>query len=239
MRRRGILDSIPLFIPAIPFGFVLGVAIIDSGMDPLTGWSSSWIIYGGAAQLTLVTLLGAGAASAAVIAALVVNSRHVLYSLALATTFQKQPAWFRWVGSALLIDQVFVLAESRKHLEPREFRRYYLACGLFFLVTWNVIVALGLVIGPAVPTEWGLGFAVPVMFTGMLVAGLAGDRGPARNPKVVAAVVGGVATVLAADLPNRSGLLVGAALGIIAGLVAARLLARDSVAVGAGEETGG
>ncbi|HSX68721.1 hypothetical protein, partial [Nocardioides sp.] len=59
-------------------------------------------------------------------------------------------------------------------------------------------------------------------------------------PKVVAAVVGGVATVLAADLPNRSGLLVGAAIGIVAGLLAARLVARlvarDSVASGPHEE---
>lgn len=217
MTRRGILDAVPLFIPGIPFAFVLGVAILDSGMNELTGWSSSSIVYAGAAQLTLITLLGAGAASAAILAAFVVNTRHVLYSLALAQTFQKQPAWFRWVGSALLIDQIFVLAESRKDEDPDDFRRYYLGAGLFFLVGWNVFVAVGMVVGPAVPTEWGLAFAIPVMFTGMLVGGFD------KHPKVVAAAVAALTTALCAGLPNRSGLLVGAAAGVAAALLAARI----------------
>lgn len=216
MMRRGILDAIPLVIPAIPFAFVLGVAILDSGVDPLTGWSSSFIVYAGAAQMTLVSLLGAGAVGAAITAALVVNVRHVLYSLALTPAFQKQPRWFRWVGSALLIDQMFVLSEARKDDEPAAFRRYYLSAALTFLISWNVFVAVGLLIGPSVPADWGLAFAVPVMFTGMLVGGLSG------RPKVVAAVVAGATTFLAADLPNRSGLLVGAAAGILAGLLASR-----------------
>ncbi|GGO86850.1 hypothetical protein GCM10011584_10060 [Nocardioides phosphati] len=219
MRRRGILDAVPLFIPAIPFAFVLAVAILDSGVNEMTGLSSSLIVYAGAAQLTLVTLLGAGAAWAAVTAAFVVNTRHALYSLALAPAFQRQPAWFRWVGSALLIDQMFVLAEPHRDDDPDDFRRYYLSAALFMLVAWNLCTAVGLLVGPSVPTDWGLGFAVPVMFTGMLVPGLVG----AAPPKVVAAVVAGAATVLAADLPNRSGLLVGAAAGVLAGLAAARL----------------
>jgi predicted branched-subunit amino acid permease len=219
MRRRGILDAVPLFIPAIPFAFVLAVAIIDSGVNEATGLSSSLFVYAGAAQLTLVTLLGAGAAWAAVTAAFVVNTRHALYSLALAPAFQRQPAWFRWVGSALLIDQMFVLAEPRKDDDPEEFRRYYLSAALFMLAAWNLCTAVGLLVGPSVPTDWALGFAVPVMFTGMLVPGLVG----AAPPKVVAALVAGGATALAADLPNRGGLLVGAAAGIVAGLMAARL----------------
>lgn len=223
MKKRGILDAIPLFIPAIPFAFVLGVAIVDSGINELTGWSSSSIVYAGAAQLTLVSLLGAGAVGAAIAAALVVNVRHVLYSLALAPAFQKQPTWFRWVGSALLIDQMFVLAERRKDDDPDDFRRYYLAAALLFLAGWNVFVAVGLVLGPSVPSDWGIAFAVPVMFTGMLVGGLD------RYPKVVAAVVAAGVTLLAADLPNRSGLLAGAAAGIVAGLVAARAPQRTEV----------
>lgn len=217
MRRRGILDAIPMFVPAIPFGFVIGVAIIDSGINRAVGWSSSSIVYAGAAQLTLITLLGGGATwVAAVAAAYVVNARHLLYSLALAPAFQRQPAWFRWLGSALLIDQVFVLAHARKDDDPADFRRYYLAAGLFMLVGWNTVVALGLVLGPLVPASWGLAFAIPVMFTGMLVAGLD------RFPKVVAVLVAAAVTALAADLPSRSGLLVGAAAGIVAGLVASR-----------------
>ncbi|TNM48335.1 branched-chain amino acid permease [Nocardioides albidus] len=206
-----------MLIPAIPFAFVIGVAVTEAQIGPVTGWSSAPIIYAGAGQLTLITLLGSGAAwAAAVTAALVVNARHAMYSVALAPTFQRQPAWFRWVGSYLLIDQVFVLAERRKNDPPAAFRRYYLGVGLSFCVLWFLFIALGLVLGPVVPTGWGLEFAVPVMFTGMLIPGLD------SSPKWVAVLVAAVVTVACAGLPNRAGLLVGAVAGIVAGVLADR-----------------
>jgi predicted branched-subunit amino acid permease len=215
--RRGVLDAVPLIIPAVPFAFVLGFTIVDSGIGNLLGWSTSPIVYAGAAQLTLVTLLGGGAAwAAAVTAPMVVNLRHVLYSAALAPTFQRQPGWFRWVGPYLLIDQMFVLAEVRKDEEPADFRRHYLAAGLAFFVFWNLAVAVGLVIGPVVPDSWGLEFAIPVMFTGMLVAGLN------SSPKWISAGVAAAVTVACAGIPNKAGLLVGAVAGIAAGVLADR-----------------
>lgn len=215
--RRGLLDALPLIVPAIPFAFVVGVAILDAGLDPLVGWSSAPIIFAGAAQLTLITLLGTGAAwAAAVTAALVVNARHAMYSAALAVTFQPQPRWFRWLGPSLLIDQMFVLAQLRRHEEPDWFRRYYLVAGSAFFVFWVSAIGLGLLIGPVIPTQWGLAFAIPVMFTGMLVAGLD------RSPKWVAALVAAGVTAACAGLPNRTGLLVGATAGIIAGVATDR-----------------
>jgi predicted branched-subunit amino acid permease len=81
---------------------------------------------------------------------------------------------------------------------------------------WLVVTALGIVIGPVIPEQWNLEFAVPILFIGLLVLGID------RWPKVVAAAVGAATTYLAAGLPNRTGLLVGAAAGILAGTVAER-----------------
>ncbi len=215
--RRAVLDALPLYVPAVPFALVLGLVIIESGINPLVGWASSWVIYGGAAQLTLISLLGSGAAvAAAVTAALTVNSRHLMYSAALAPTFQAQPAWMRWLGPYVLIDQLFALSVLRVDDDPVDWRTYYLAAGATFWVSWQVTTALGLFIGPVVPEEWNLEFAVPILFIGLVV--LAIDR----YPKLVAAVVGAGVTYLAAGLPNRSGLLVGALIGILAGTVAER-----------------
>lgn len=215
--RHGVIDALPLFVPAVPFGLVIGLAIADSGINPVVGWSSSWIVFAGAAQLTLITLLGSGAALvAAVGTALVVNARHLMYSAALAPTFQHQPPWFRRLGPYLLIDQVFALVSVRPEEEPDRFRTYYLAVAVTFWSLWLVVTALGIVIGPVVPEEWNLEFAVPILFIGLLILGID------RWPKVVAAVVGAATTYLAAGLPNRTGLLVGAAAGILAGTVAER-----------------
>ncbi|HEX6220686.1 MAG TPA: AzlC family ABC transporter permease [Acidimicrobiia bacterium] len=217
--RRGITDALPLYVPAVPFALVIGLAIVEAGINPFAGWSGSWLIFGGAAQLTLVTLLGSGAAViAAVTAALVVNARHLMYSAALAPTFQHQPRWFRWMGSYVLIDQMFALASiEAPEADPVSFRSYYLAAGATFWTLWQATTALGIFIGPAVPEEWNLEFAVPLLFIGLIVIGID------RWTKVVAALAGAGVTYMAAGMPNRTGLLVGALVGILAGTIAERV----------------
>jgi 4-azaleucine resistance transporter AzlC len=216
--RQGVIDALPLFVPAIPFGLVIGLAITNTGMNPFVGWSGSWLIFGGAAQLTLVTLLGGGVAVAAAVGtALVVNARHLMYSAALAPTFQRQPRWFRWFGPYLLIDQLFALTTVRLDDEPDSFRAYYLAVGVTFWILWSVVVALGLLLGPVVPEQWNLEFAIPILFIGLLVLGIE------HWPELVAALAGAGVTYMAAGLPNRTGLLVGAFIGMIAGFVAERI----------------
>ena len=211
--RAAIKEMLPVSLPAIPFALALGIAIVESGLPGVLGWSTSPIIYGGASQLTLITLLGEGTApAAAVTAALIINARHLMYSAAMAPTFQHQPAWFRWVGPYFLIDQVFALAIPRIHDDPGSFRLYYLTLGITFWVLWLAFTALGLYLGPAVPQSWGLGFAIPILFLGILVMAID------RWPKAVAALVAAGVALLAADLPHRLGLLLGAVAGIVAGV---------------------
>jgi 4-azaleucine resistance transporter AzlC len=216
--RQGVTDALPLFVPAIPFGLVIGLAITDAGMNPLVGWSSSWLIFAGAAQLTLVTLLGGGVAVVAAIStALVVNARHLMYSAALAPTFQAQPRWFRWLGPYLLIDQIFALTTLKPEEDPDRFRTYYLAAGATFWVLWLSVVAVGLLIGPVVPEAWNLEFAIPILFIGLLVVGTE------TWPEVVAALGAAAVAWAVAGLPNRTGLLVGSVAGVVAGTVTERL----------------
>lgn len=215
--KQAFLDAIPLYVPAVPFALVIGLAVADSGINPVVGWSSSWLIFGGAAQLTLISLLGSGTAIiAAISAALVVNARHIMYSAALAPRFQNQPRWMQFLGPYVLIDQVFALATLRRDEDPETFRLYYLAIGATFWTLWQVTTALGLLIGPVVPTEWKLQFAVPILFLGLIVMGID------KSPKLVAALVGAGVTFVFAGLPNRAGLLVGALAGIVAGTIAER-----------------
>lgn len=215
---RGITGALPLFIPAIPFALVFGIVVGQSGVPALIGWSSSPIIFGGAAQITLLTLIGEGASvAAAATAALIVGSRHLLYSVTLAPRFQNQPAWFRWLGSYVLIDQVFALMVVDKETDPKAFREYFLASGFTFWTLWMSFTASGLVVGPVVPTDWQLSFAAPVLFVGLLTVSID------RWQKVAVALVAMVVTVVAAELPNRSGILVAALVGVAVGLVLERL----------------
>ncbi|MCH1610418.1 MAG: AzlC family ABC transporter permease [Luminiphilus sp.] len=200
---QGSLDALPLFIPALPFAFVFGVVVAEAGIPQWLGWSSSPIIFGGAIQVTLFTLIGEGASvAAAVSAALIVGARHMLYSVTLAPKFQNQPGWFRWIGSYVLIDQVFVLSQIKPIDEPVAFRRYFLSAGFTFWTLWMTCTALGIVLGPAIPPEWGVEFAAPVLFVSLMMA--ASDR----RDKLTAAGLAMIITYLSADLPNRVGILI-------------------------------
>jgi 4-azaleucine resistance transporter AzlC len=209
--RRGIADAIPFFLPAIPFGFVIGLAVSEGEMPIAIGWATSLFVFAGAAQLAVVELAGTASVWAVIVAGLVINTRHVMYSAALAPTFQRQPRWMRWVGPFMLIDQVFALVALQTHRSPAEFRRYYLTVGLFFFVNWQWATALGLLVGPVVPDSWQLGFAPPIMFLGIVLASID------KRPQAAAAIVGGVVGLVTAGLQDRLGILIGAFAGVAAG----------------------
>ena len=214
---RGMKGSIPLFIPAIPFAFVFGVVVAESGIPGLLGWSSAPIIFGGAAQITLLTLLGEGASvAAAVTAALIVGARHLLYSVTMAPRFQSQPRWFRWVGAYMLIDQVFALVSIEELDDPDEFRHFYLSAGLTFWSLWMSFTALGIAIGPVIPDGWQLAFAAPVLFISILAVSVD------RWQKAAVALVAMIAMAALADLPNRLGILVAAVLAMFVGILLER-----------------
>jgi predicted branched-subunit amino acid permease len=212
--RRAIADATPLFVPAIPFGFVLGLAMTESAMPTAVAWATSPLLFAGAAQLAVVTLAGSATLWAVIVAGLIINARHVMYSAALAAAFQQQPRWMRWLGPFVLIDQIFAVSVLRADLPPAEFRRYYLTAGCFFYLNWQWATALGLVVGPIVPAEWRLDFAPPVMFVALVLIGVR------RVPQGVAALVGGLVGLATAGLPDRLGILAGAVAGIVAGTAA-------------------
>lgn len=209
--RRALADCVPLFLPAIPFGFVLGLAITEGRMPLFVGWLGAPVIMAGAAQLAVVTLAGTASLWSVVVAGFVINTRHVMYSAALAPTFQRQPRWMRWFGPFVLIDQVFALVTLQTHRPPHEFRRYYLTVGVFFYLNWLWATALGLLVGPLVPESWRLAFAPPIMFLGIVLASID------KRPQAAAAVVGGVVGLVTAGLQDRLGILVGAIAGVAAG----------------------
>ena len=81
----GARDTVAVIVAYVPFGLTVGAAMANAHVPLLVAWSSSPLMFGGAGQLLAVQLLGAGAGAAvAVLAALVVNARFLLYSAALA-----------------------------------------------------------------------------------------------------------------------------------------------------------
>ena len=218
--RQGLADVVPLAIPAIPFGFVVGLAVTESAMPQWVAWLTAPLVFAGAAQLAMITLAGTASLWAVITAVLVINTRHVMYSPALAPTFRRQPRWMRWVGPFFMVDQPFALAPLQTHPSPPDFRRYYLTVSVTLYAVWHTVVPLGMLVGPIVPESWRLDFAPPVMFAGLTLFAIK------RTPAAVAALVGGFVSLATVDLRDRLGIVVGAVAGVLAGAIAEQVIER-------------
>ena len=211
--RAGVRAIAPLAAPGIPFGLVLGFLISDGGIDPLAGWSSSWIILAGSSQLVAMNLLAEGASAAVIIVSIaLINSRHAMYSAALRPRVANFPRWFRVVGPYFLLDQVFAIADSQPDgVSDRSRLWHFLGSGVFIWTVWQIAVAVGVVLGDVLRESWSLNFTVALLFLGLMMLSIK-DR-----PGIAAATVAAAVALAGNDLPQGSGLLLAIVIGVAAG----------------------
>ena len=218
---EGLRDSAPLLAVVAPLGVLVGTSVAESPVPNGAGWLGAGFIFGASAHLIAISLLGAGASAIAVVmAVLLINSRGMIYSAALASTLRDQPAWFRWAGPYLMVDGLFVMTAARAEhtTDALSLRCYYLGAGIAIWFVWMPAVALGIAAGPQLPDIESLMFAVPLVFVGFLVPGING------RSAVIAAVAAAVVATLAVELPSGAGLMAGTAAGIAAATVSERTL---------------
>ncbi len=210
---------------------VLGVAIDASGVSDVVGVVLTPVVFAASSQFAAMSVLDSGgSALAAVLTALVVSARFSMYSAALAHRFREQPAWFRWLGPWLVVDQTFAVAAAREETDRASFRAYWLTAGALLGVVFTASTTVGVIVGPIVPEAIGLRFTIPALFVAML-AGRVRER-----PALVAALVGGLVTTLTLELPHGLGVLAGGLAGgglrptlaEITGLLAAGVVALRS-----------
>lgn len=215
---RGVRDVLPAIPANVPFGLVVGVAVVNLGLGVGDAVGMSALTFAGAAQLAAIELLDRGAPVVVVLlAAFVVNARYLMYSASLAPEITDLSRPWRWLFAYFLLDVTYALAYGRFRDGDVEDRRwYYMGVALPLWGTWVGATAVGAVLGTGVPPAWKLDFAVPLLFLGLLAPAIE-DRAT-----TVAALVGGTVAVVGAPLPYNVGLLAGALLGILAGIIVDR-----------------
>ncbi len=219
-RRVGFTDGlqamIPLLLAIVPFGLVLGVTAAGSVLGGGLGIATSPIIFAGAAQLVTVQLFDDGATAViVVVTALVVNIRHLMYSAALAPDFREFPKRSRLLLPYLLTDQAFALStvQFEKHEDPVYRRWFFLGVGLGLWGPWQIATIAGVLVGAQIPASLGLEFAIPLVFLVLLIPVIQ------TRPGLSAALVGGLAAVIANGAPFHLGLVIGAVAGVATGVV--------------------
>jgi predicted branched-subunit amino acid permease len=223
-RSRPLLDGaraiLPMALGVVPFGVAIGAAIQEAGIDRLAAWAGSFLLLSGSAHLTMVELLGKGAAPVvAVAAALMINARLLMYGAGLAPWFPSATKKQRLLLAIPLIDQLYLTAVARfEHadLDEHDRRRFWFGAAFTLCGIWVVAQTVGLFAGSNVPRGAGLHAAAPLALVGLLATAARG------RPAVTTAVVAGTVAVVAAPLPHHSSMLVATLAGIAAGSARSR-----------------
>jgi predicted branched-subunit amino acid permease len=214
---------LPLLVGYVPFALVIGSTAADHGVG-FAGWAGSWLIFGGSAQLAAIRTFDEAGAVAAILTALLIHARLVVYSTSMARHWSTQPRWFRATAAALIIDPTWALAEQHANdsTDAREQRRFFVGAAVTLGAGWSLAIAAGVLLGTRL--SWlDLQIAVPLCLLGLIGTGL--RRGGTRVVILAAAAT----AFLTAGWPSGTGLLAAIAVGCAVGVFADRPPARPRV----------
>lgn len=213
---------VPMLIGVIPFGLVAGVTPVAGGLGAGAAVGFSTVVFAGASQLAAIDVLtDGGTAVVAALTACTINLRMLLYSASMAPYLARERFGRRMLIAYFMTDQAYAVSITRWAGEPTDDARpetierrcsYFLGAGLTLWTAWQASTVAGALLGNAVPDSVPLGFAVPLVFLVLLVPTLS------KLHAVVAAAVGGAATVIALELGvGPLSVMVGAIAGVLAG----------------------
>jgi predicted branched-subunit amino acid permease len=217
----GVRDAVTVIVAYVPFALALGAAMASTRVDPLVAWSSSFLVFAGAAQLVSVQLLSDGSGAVIVVlTALVVNSRHLLYSASLSPHTRTWGRGARRLSAYFLADPVYALAiarfESRENGGDESRLRYYLAMAITLWAGWVALTGAGGLLAGLLPEDLPLQLAAPLTFLLLLLPTLK------SRASYVAAAAAGLVALAASALPLGVGMLLAAVVGVGSGALIER-----------------
>ena len=187
------------------FGLVYGLAAREAGFSVIEATAMSVFVLAGAAQFAAVGLIADGASWPSIVfLTALLNSRHLLYSAAIAPWLVGRPRLERAAMAHVLTDETFALSLAHfQRLGRTDVLGFWLAAGIDCL-SWPIFTAVGVIGGQLIPdpAQFGLDVVFPAAMGGLAVK-LATAR-----PEVAAAVAGAALAVV-------GGIVVGPAVSIV------------------------
>ncbi|MDY0341309.1 MAG: AzlC family ABC transporter permease, partial [Coriobacteriia bacterium] len=216
---RGLRLGLPIFLGYAPIGAAFGIVARGLGFSALQAIVCSGTALAGAGQLIALQLLGAGASAAAIVfTTAIVNLRYVLFGAALSQHLTGMSLRQQAFLAFTLTDETFAvnIDDSRRGLA--DFASMA-GVGVIAWSGWIAGTAAGAVLAGAIgdPTRFGVQFAMPAMFTALLVA-----QAEDRTHVITASVAAAFAVVLMLALPDPWYLIVAPILAATAATVATR-----------------
>jgi predicted branched-subunit amino acid permease len=221
--REGFRAGLPSLFGISAWGVVVGVAMIKSGLSIPQSIGMSVLVFAGSAQLASLPLIAANAPVWVVfVTALVVNLRFVIFSALLAPHFAHLPWKQRLLFGYTTGDMTVAMFLQRFPTEtPAPGKLSYLK-GLMYpnWVAWQSGSVAGILLGSAVPPEWGLGFAGTLAMICIMTPLVV------NKAALCGVLVAGAVAVGASALPYKLGLLAAVLAGMLTAMAVEETLER-------------
>lgn len=192
---RGVRLGTPIFLGYMPVGMAFGVIAASIGLSALQAVICSATALAGAGQFIALSVMRAGESAAAVLAATtVVNLRYVLFGATMSPYLKGLTLPKQAVLAFTLTDETFAV-NINDHRERTATAWSMTGVGAIAWTGWIFGTAIGAIATAWIgdPTRWGVDFAMPAMFTALLIA-----LAETRTHVIVAATAGVIALALPA-----------------------------------------
>lgn len=169
--RQGIKGATPVVLGYVPIGLAFGVLAAQAGLNAWEVFFMSLLVYAGSSQFIAVGMIATGASlGAIVLTTFLVNSRHFLMSASMVPYLKNFETNLLALIGFGITDETYAVAMGHV-ADGQKPPGFFLGLNLTSQLTWIVSTVLGNLAGNVIPDPrlFGLHFALPAMFIGLLV----------------------------------------------------------------------
>ncbi|GAA0831036.1 AzlC family ABC transporter permease [Bifidobacterium pullorum subsp. gallinarum] len=168
---QGFKDCIPTLLGYLSIGFAAGVVERTAGFSLLEIALISLLLYAGSGQFIAAGMLAAASPVISIIITIFfVNARHLLLSAAIAPYFKGLSTGKSFFIGSLLTDETFGVAAVKATEQKRLGYQWMVGLNITAYLFWCAANVAGGLVGEWIPDpeQFGLDFALPGMFIGLL-----------------------------------------------------------------------
>ena len=188
--KKALKQSIPILCSYVFISMAYGMLMAENGYPWYVALLASVIVYTGAFQFVLVSLLAGGASLGLVaVTALLMNSRQTFYSLSFVSDFRAMGRRMPYMVYTMTDESYAVNCSLERDDPDRQDVMFYVA--ILCRIYWLLGTVLGAVVGQSLPFDLtGIDFCMTALFVILLM-----DQWAHLERRKPALVGGGIAMI--------------------------------------------
>lgn len=211
--KEAFYKTLPILAGYLVIGFGFGMLLRQSGYGLIWALAMSFFIYAGSMQYVGISLISAPASLLTTIfTTLIVNARHIFYSISMIKKYQKANKFRPYLIFALT-DETYALIVSDTEKDSKDYLHFFVL-SLLNHSYWIIGTVLGSLFAKVLPFNvFGLEFSMTALFIAAFV------QQWQDNKNKISAVVGIIITLISRIIFGSNVFLIPAMIGIIITLI--------------------